>query len=655
MREKKQASKLFSEAVAQIGKTFSEEASNNFRCLLNDHPEILSERSDSGNFTLLHIATANNNIDAVKILLEQNVDVNDSNNTEKIPPMYVAITINSPTIIKMMLDKGGDIYLELEYRLKKSLLKLAAGRDNCSVESFMALLSKTEHMRAIFKFAMDDEVTSMNSYINDHSALFCSNNLTKLQTIIHELECIFLFLMNHLKFESAKKLFNKIYSLYEFKNSNWIWFGKDGFLVNKALTVEAPFIFPINYSKEKQVAILDGLEQIISLLGNPKQCVSLFKELNDKIAAFQPFLNGDLSKIVPGPGLLLHGSMWVPGNAPQENFPILGNTYGLLRFLMRKKLQGHGIETQDELYIFAGFVNPKIANAIVENGALFKEQFLMGSALLHGLYSHYLQWYLFSVAIEKNVITFQEEITLRDMLTAMIEVKTNTGSVLWSAIIDFIVSPNCCNIEPNGFNLGSPHRLNSLVCSSSKELPYLSGYLLNSFYKNIIKFFEQVEIKLQGNTTELYSSLVGAQALASADFKGFDLGYTNDSVERYYTDHSKTGCDVKSFDKSTGVLVKSAEKRFSVIEKEYNRLFCLPTKTSVEKCAEPTTLPIITPIQNEINRKRDRNSPVFYQPAKNNSSNEVLAEENRRNNIQIRLNELGADNAKNKKSWCSIS
>ncbi len=68
--------------------------------------------------------------------------------------------------------------------------------------------------------------------------------------------------------------------------------------------------------------------------------------------------------------------------------------------------------------IFNACVDPVKANALVTSGALFKEQFFLGNALTHGLYSHYFQWLLMALAIESGRIKLPDNLSLKEIMQA---------------------------------------------------------------------------------------------------------------------------------------------------------------------------------------------------------------------------------------------
>ncbi|MFT4059070.1 MAG: hypothetical protein QM652_05925 [Legionella sp.] len=236
----------------------------------------------------------------------------------------------------------------------------------------------------------------------------------------------------------------------------------------------------------------------------------------------------------------------------------MADSEGALRFLLRMQLQKYNIETQNELYIFAGFVPTKYANSIVRNGGLFKEQYLRGTALAHGLYSHYLQWYILSRAMDEGKLKLKDNLTLLDVLKATVDV-TADGKPVWALLIDFTLD----NVSYYNFRI--PHDLNHALLFTEKcsdNLPYLQGYLLNSWHKNIKKMQKILEdTYLQ---TISYNAIIEGQFIADWAFGRIKLGMTTNTVEKYYQESAKI---IGVLSQETRIVEKNASLRFANITK----------------------------------------------------------------------------------------
>ena len=537
-------------------------------------------QKDNQGFSLLHYAVFRQYPEAVEILLKNKANPNEPDTDGK-TPLHYALWMNSIDIINLILrNKGNPCLYD---KLNGSALKYAVNKTRYNHNVFIALLSHKPHLQELYLISKNENENEVGACIDKYYDLFLSKNIDELENNIEELECLSLRLVNEHCFISAEIiLFSaKILTLHKNINFNSHDNERKEYLLNSKLKQHMPFKFPYNMADKRKEAIISAFEQITNLFSNPDHCIELLKELDQQIKAFEPFLQCNFATVVPGIKIRLYRSLQVPSFTS----PTIPHTHGLLHFLIRKKLQSHGIEKQDELYTFSGFVNSKIADNIVRNGGLFKEQFLMGNALSHGIYPHYLQWYLIAAAVEKNMLVFDDNITLCHLLSAAVDVQsTQSNFSLWGICFDFASTPRF-NKNLSDFNVGAPHRLNSLLFFSD-SIPHLRGYLINSFFKNIVKFQKHVKNEYQKDIS--YLAIVGASAIAHNLFNLFDLGYDNHCVKKYYREQAKTGNDVVNFDEQSGILIKSAKKRFRIIEAQYNILF--PPEQSADNEAQRNAL-----------------------------------------------------------------
>lgn len=301
----------------------------------------------------------------------------------------------------------------------------------------------------------------------------------------------------------------------------------------------------------------DALTNCAALLRNPSLCIDLLKELDEEIVKFSPFLGLDYSAIKPESVFFVR-SFQVPcqiDGLTAAAKTVSTDSDGLLWYLLRKIVNKQGIDTENTLLTFSGYVNKRIANDFVKEGRLFREHFLSGSVLMHGIYSHYIQWALFSIAIEKKILNLGEDITLPSLMDDLIFLNQ------WDNLIDFI-SNAPFNTHCQDFNLGSPQRLNSLLLFSD-ELPNLRGLMLTLFYQQTTEIQNQFALKYK--KTLPYRCLVGGHA--SALGVDFEIGFNQKDIKNYLDSYPYSF----SFDEETGVITENADKRFAkFIEIEKN-------------------------------------------------------------------------------------
>jgi len=528
-------------------------------------------QKDNIGFTLLHWAVLYKNFEAIEILLKNKADPNALDFNGK-SPLHYALDNDSTAIINLIMKNNGNpILWDNQYH---SPLKYAVSTQY-NHNLFSTLLLHKHHLQELYLISKIGNKDEVALYLDKHFDLFLSKDLVELENNIEELECLFLRLVNEHFFIEAEPILHQVRFLTLHKNTYFCFSNREekaSFLKIKFKDC-FPCTFPDNISEKRQEAIINAFEQITNLFSNPQQCIELLKELDEQIKVFEPFLQCDFSTVLPGNAIRLHRSLKVPSSES----PTIQHTHGLLHFLIRKKLQSHGVEKQNELYTFSGFVNSELANSIIRNGSLFKEQFLMGNSLIHGIYSHYLQWYVIAAAIEKNILVFQDNITLRDLLSAAVEVKLKGYNSIWERCFDFVSVPRF-NKDCSDFNIGSPHRLNSLLFFAD-DIPHLRGYLVNSFLKNILKFRQHVKNEYQKEIS--YLCIVGASAISYSNFNLFYPGYDNNNIKNYYHTQAKTGVYVESFGTKSGILIKSAKELFALIEQQYNILF--PSEAAVSQ------------------------------------------------------------------------
>ena len=304
----------------------------------------------------------------------------------------------------------------------------------------------------------------------------------------------------------------------------------------------------------KHTAMQKAVYALRDLLADPLQCSQLLKELDAQIADFEPLLGCDFSKLNPGPGILLSQQYIIPSESILSLKTI--DTKNVLLYLIQKQLTKEGINTQDKLYTFLDFINEQIANNLVRQGILFDESPLSGNAILHGIYTHYLQWYLFSIAIEKGTIKLDPCINLVEVMTAMVDSKITYQVPLWSSLIDHAEEATGDDrTDYFQFFLGSPHRLN-LYLLSSPLTPHLRGYLLNEWARDITTFQSFFYDSYKKEIS--YESLAEGFAAANEAFDGLNLQITKKMIAQFYRE--KQHKDVCA---QTGILVENAEEKFA--------------------------------------------------------------------------------------------
>lgn len=473
---------------------------------------LLLKQFDDGE-GLLHFAATAGHAETIKILKQIGL-------THNLP------SLNNDTPLLRTLDNKGT-----------NLVKTILHGDMCISE--------------LSDLALKDDAVGAQTYLEENSNAFC----------FHDLECIFLSAVNNHFFKSAMVIFSFIQRA---KCSSEVSYTPPVAIARQPMSwEEKKFIFPAEMQPPRQDAIKDALSQISSLLVDSDKCLTLLHDLDRELSASTPSTS-DVSNLTPGALIDFHAGLFLPSDFSQATY----STAGILRKTLIKKLREHGIHQGDEGYIFSGFVDTETANQLVIDGQLFKEQFLMGNSLIHGTISHFIQWYIIILAYEQGEITLPDELTPQELLKATVEVKYDNAPV-WVHLIDSIINKhNAEHYYLRKDDFSSPHRLNSTLLLT-EELPFLRGYLLNSWYKNIRKFQKYF---LEVFNVEIpYECIVCGQAISHGVFNKFDIGFNNQHVETYYRTRAATG-DHSKLNQATGILVKSKQtSSFSLFASEHQQ------------------------------------------------------------------------------------
>ncbi|WP_028388260.1 ankyrin repeat domain-containing protein [Legionella fairfieldensis] len=519
---------------------------NLVRKLLNQDKELLHLKISEGR-TAFHLASGLGLVKIGEILIENGVAIDvatDSNETA----LYYAVANNQLDFAKLLIEHGADPYIRFNQvnPIKKSLHFCE------NIDLIRVLFSKHQGTAELFDIILSGNDVDLVSYVEKNNSLFTKN----------QFEGLFLFCINSRRFKLANLLSSYIDKLFQ----KSICPLENRFELSIVKSVEwnaiTSFSFPVETTEELQMALKDAFLKIALLLAQPRTCINLLSDLDNQIKEYQHHFNHNFSKI-DSDNFFVASNIPFPAE-PKDDLKKI-DCQGLLHYLMRTQLNKFGIDTQETLYYFAGFVDSKVADELVKSGALFKEQFLVGNALVHGQ-SHYFQWYILSRALETGLLWFKGNLTLLDVLKAVIEVKVKKdNSSVWPALIDYFPTPPIYY-----YDFGSPHLLNSaLLCDATN--PHLRGYLRNIWYKSIEKF--QNAMRSLSSEPLSYESIITAQVLAGPVFDLFK-GMTMKEVSHYYEHVAKNeACLLSDQDKSDisvkqgnhnkdNILIKKAEHRF---------------------------------------------------------------------------------------------
>jgi ankyrin repeat protein len=508
--------------------------------LLLDHGAPLNVRDHEGRTPLAMAAQYCPAL--VPLILDKNSEI-ELDPVDKFDgtPLFAAVMTQQLTIVRQLINRGADPYkTNFGVPIIQRALKFSS-----NIELFEILWSSQAHTKKLFELILQNKMTAIEDYLRETNFneielsvffMFCINN--KKSEIV---QLIFPYLKQKNTLTDAKRFLkdflpeNKVHEieLQEQKRQEQGWMSKN-------------LVFSPSVNEHQKRALQEAFAQIAGLFANHSTCISLLMQLDNTIAEKQGSLNYDYSTVLFEEAFVYDRLKWP--KILSETFP---QSYGLLRYLLKEQLAKYGIDTQDNMYTFVGFVEEEIANQKIIEGSLFKEQFLMGNAMYHSAYAHYLQWYIISRAVDEKLIRLDDGLTLLDVLKHTVQTTLNNKSSVWSNLLDYAVSP-----ARIWYDLGCPSQLHNALLNCS-ELPHLRGMLLVDWYKKTVKILEFYRREL--NLDISYESFVIAQHKAHDNFNMLNLGISTFMVDVYYQQHATTKGQLST---DTNILEKKNSVRF---------------------------------------------------------------------------------------------
>ncbi len=549
----------------------------------------LIKTSDRNGLTLLMIAAYHNNIAAVKILLDFGANPNETDDDSKNTSLLYACCFGSEELIKLLCKRGADpkhfnkkgfspLFVALSkknHTIIETLIKCGADPykknpyENLDTILFNAVkLLNFSTLKQLYSEPLLKKLcTAVEKKNLNQIGFLLDKNCVSTPTDCDKLAALFAVAANHSHFKESELLYTHPKGLSQF---NWYRSPEQDLAIDKKNGMSKRFLvnkiykYYFNYYSKtivsttsrwanKEQEILNAYARISELLCDVTTCTKYLKIIDYLIKQQCPSAN----KITPGKPMVVKGLRWPSPTFP-KHFQALEKT-GILRKILQKILSKHGIDAGPVKYTFAGFVSAKDANAIIKKGFLFKEQPLLGVAMLHGLYSHYFQWAIIALAYENKEIEFAG-LNLIEIYRSTVEIKTEKNLPMWTHLLDRVYHSEQAGTpqkeparvkeiwDPKDqgtlrYRLSSPHEINSFLLFSD-ELPFLRGYLLNQWYKNILKI-----LKYQKSN---YISIVAGQAYTYDKFTGYGPKLTLNHVLDYYQEKdSKAKVDMK-----TGIVTK---------------------------------------------------------------------------------------------------
>lgn len=540
---------------------------------LNGHRQVVEHLIGVGakiNWSVLGITTAlhgalyENQVEIAELLIAHGANLNIKDKFGQ-TPLYLAVRLNNIELVKSLMENGADPSIRI-VRGDTVFDLVTSSKDI----GFFKALCNQDRTQNLYQAIVNNDLQKAEKLVSE-------NQYTE-----DELRAFYLFSINNHKFAAASILWDHQDGLRS-KYSDFRSVERDKEIDKENSVNKATLCANLSdiYRRELRVRgclfkgtpfadraeqIEDAFVQIKELLCDVETCIELLQPLDNELSELLPQL-GDFKSLK---NIIVNGLLW-PAAEPENYKPMQKN--GALRMILRSYLQNHGIETQEELFTFSGFVETEAANAIVRKGGLFKEQFLIGNVLAHGLYAHYIQWFLVARAADTGRIKLAKDLSLRDVLQASVDVQTRDKSPAWVCLVDNLTvlkgSPSDGDKErlfrgshdkrtrsiPYRYRFSSPQELTSFLYTSS-QLPHLRAYLLDSLYKYIRKIRFMMKLKFPESEPIEHHHIITGQVVGSWSFSRFDLGFFTKDVDQYYKENSKSKVEM---DLNTGIITKSVK------------------------------------------------------------------------------------------------
>ena len=476
-------------------------------------PIDLNVRDQQSGRTALSYAVSVRNSAAVSLLLRAGSDPNPPDKNGHTPLLYPFIMqIHNPQnrpIIRELMKYGANPYVGGGMKMDKaSIFHRAAGIGSPYMgELFAETSSSGPFLREILEKPVDSLVPVLCQFLPRLSKKGSTQN-----NLINTLSFCALNRANRREFREAEAIFHKVIELCKARRESResVCVGKDPFAVS-----DEQFTFSDDFgsSLEKRDNAREDLRAIAHLFRNQDVCLRLLQSLDAEIQSHQSCLDIDFSTISPHDAAPLEfmEDLRLPPAPEKDKDYSSQKTYRLLFHLLGRTFSRHGIQ-HNIINIPLGFY-PNIAD-FTNAGALFKESRFSGTGLVHGSYSHDLQWYILCRAVEEKEVSLT--CSPGECLKIIRKVSIQ-GSDAWTQIFDLFYS---ASVEKNNdaFYIGDPLRLNCFLLNAQR-FPHLRGLLRTLFYKDVQKITAHAQ-----NTSEEsipYVALLGGTATSGYIFGRF--------------------------------------------------------------------------------------------------------------------------------------
>lgn len=310
---------------------------------------------------------------------------------------------------------------------------------------------------------------------------------------------------------------------------------------------------------------------VLKLLDDVSKCDEYLSEIDEAIKGYF----GDRAKLLKTEPEFFEADAikW-----PKYNDSHIGlKKDNFLTAFLRQKLQKHNINDEKIDLRFFDFIDDDVASSLVRSNILFKEQFLSGISLAHGVLTHYLQWYLIVKAYEDNYLDITDcGLNVAQFMAMSVDSKID-GKKSWNYMIDIVASPSCKHKS-----LRSVFECNSHVLTHDNLL-FLRDYMLNSFFKKLDKIHDIVTSKsdlIAKNVgllakEDFFDVVIAGQVFTRGRFNHFDLGLKTADLKKYYFDKDvlvREIKDLKQYESGSTALIADKKYGGSIVVRDSSKL-----------------------------------------------------------------------------------
>lgn len=232
----------------------------------------------------------------------------------------------------------------------------------------------------------------------------------------------------------------------------------------------------------------------------------------------------------------------------------------LLPILLIDILRSAGLaQTASKWY---GFLPKVIADEKTAAGEFFIES-PFGLSLLHGKYSHMIQWALMVLAVENKLVALPRGVTVKQVITRLSKMRSNRNddTSSWEATLDMAI--------PSHFTFNDPYRTTSLISTGyfGERCRILEVYLRDSFCADFLLWFNAYN---KASTQKINIGMF-VKILNLVQVHVFpDMDYTYNACKARINEKLAKLAKGESISTRSMTLFDHPQKKYIIAEKDYS-------------------------------------------------------------------------------------